>query len=194
MASVPSTMLPLGTQLPSFELPDTVSGKAVSSRELLGGRGALVMFVCNHCPYVLHIRKALIPVAHEAQARGIKVVAINSNSARSHPEDGPSHMKALALEEAWRFPFLFDETQDVAKAFRAACTPDFFLFDGDGALVYRGQFDDSRPSKPLPPTGRDLTAAVENLLNGKGPLEKQAASIGCNIKWHPGNAPDYFTR
>lgn len=194
MASVPSTMLPLGTSLPSFELADAVSGRRVSSKELLQGRGALVMFLCNHCPYVMHIRRALIPVAHEAQSRGISVVAINSNSVKSHPEDGPENMKALALEEAWRFAFLFDETQDVAKAFKAACTPDFFLFDAAGKLVYRGQFDDSRPSKPLPPTGSDLRAAIENLLHGKEPLPEQRASIGCNIKWHPGNAPEYFSR
>lgn len=192
MAAVPSTMLPLGTKLPHFELPDAVSGKVVSSKALLDGRGALVMFLCNHCPYVVHVRPVLVPFVHEVMARGVKAVAINSNSLVTHPQDGPPNMKALAEQERFSFPFLFDETQKVAKEFRAACTPDFFLFGADGALVYRGQFDDSRPSKDTKVTGSDLRAAVDALLEGKPPLDPQRASIGCNIKWNPGNEPDYF--
>lgn len=194
MAAVPSTMLPLGTELPDFSLTDAVTGKKVSSSSLRDGKGVLVMFLCNHCPYVIHIRQTLVPLVHELMARGIRAVAINSNSEQSHPQDGPANMKALALEEAFRFPFLFDETQAVAKAFKAACTPDFFLFGADGKLVYRGQFDDSRPSKPTPVTGNDLRMAAEALLAGRAPVEPQRASIGCNIKWKPGNEPDYFAR
>src|SRR5581483_5847887 len=146
MAATPSTMLPLGTTLPAFTLPNAVDGKAVASSALGGKSGTLVMFICNHCPYVIHIRQELIKVAHEALDLGFAVAAINSNSIKTHPQDGLEHMKALAAAEGWRFPFLFDETQGVAKAFHAACTPDLFLFDKHGALVYRGQFDDSRPS------------------------------------------------
>ncbi len=185
MAATESTMLALGTPLPPFTLPDTVSGATVSSASLAGGAGALVMFICNHCPYVVHIRQVLLAVAHRAVEAGFKVVAINSNSTRTHPQDGPGAMKALATQEGWRFPFLFDESQAVAKAFKAACTPDFFLFDASGKLAYRGQFDDARPSKPIPVTGKDLQAALNAVKAGAAPSEDQRASIGCNIKWHP---------
>jgi thiol-disulfide isomerase/thioredoxin len=184
-------MLPLGSALPAFELTDAITGKSFSSRQI-GPRGALVMFICNHCPFVIHVRPQLIKVANAAVERGLTVYAINSNSAETHPQDGPQHMKELATSEKWRFPFLFDATQSVAKAFQAACTPDFYLFDGGGKLVYRGQFDDSRPSLATPVTGADLQAAIDALLDGKPAPEKQKASLGCNIKWAPGNAPPYF--
>jgi peroxiredoxin len=178
-------MLPLGTKLPAFTLPNAVDGQPVASSALGGAKGTLVMFICNHCPYVIHIRSELIKAAHEAVDQGFAVVAINSNSTRTHPQDGPEHMKTLATTERWRFPFLFDETQDVARAFHAACTPDLFLFDGKGALAYRGQFDDSRPSNGKPVTGADLRAAIATVAKGETPSPEQRASIGCNIKWHP---------
>ena len=183
MAETPSTMNPLGTLLPEFTLPNCVDGRSVSSRELTGPKGALVMFICNHCPYVIHIRPKLIQVAHQALEQGLGVVAINANSQQSHPQDGPQHMKQLATSEKWRFPFLFDETQDVARAFKAACTPDLFLFDGRRRLAYRGQFDGARPGKPTPVTGKDLSAAIEALRAGETPGADQLPSIGCNIKW-----------
>jgi peroxiredoxin len=176
-------MLPLGTGLPEFSLLDAVSGRAVAQRDLAGPRGVLVLFICNHCPFVVHIRRELVKVAHEALDLGMSVVAINSNSAESHPQDGPVHMKQLAQSEQWRFPFVFDETQDVAKAFTAACTPDIFLFDAQRTLVYRGQFDDSRPSNGLPVTGADLRAAIAAVASGKPITIEQKPSIGCNIKW-----------
>ena len=186
MASTPSTMLALGTPLPAFSLPNAVDGQQLSSKDLAGSRGVLVMFICNHCPYVIHIRARLLDVAHRALAEGFDVVAINANSQQTHPQDGPAQMKQLALAEQWRFPFLFDETQAVARAFAAACTPDLFLFDAQRRLAYRGQFDDARPSKPTPVTGRDLQAALEAVREGRSPSEAQVPSIGCNIKWHPG--------
>jgi peroxiredoxin len=179
-------MLPLGTRLPDFTLTNAVDGKPVSSASLNGAKGVLVMFICNHCPFVIHIRSKLLEVAHHAVEQGFSVVAINSNSQKTHPQDGPANMKSLAEKEQWRFPFLFDESQAVAKAFRAACTPDLFLFDGRQQLAYRGQFDDARPSLPTAVTGRDLSAAIAALAAGKAPAEAQTPSIGCNIKWHPG--------
>ena len=192
MVDTPSEMLPLGTPVPAFDLPDVVSRESVSSSGAMGERGLLVMFICNHCPFVVHVRGALIELAHDALDRGVGVVAINSNSAVSHPQDGPPNMRALAASESWRFPFLFDAGQDVAKAFRAACTPDFYLFDGQGSLFYRGQLDASRPRNDVPVTGADLRAALDALTGGREPPGSQIPSIGCNIKWTPGNAPDYF--
>lgn len=192
MAAKPSTMLPLGTPLPHFSLVDAVSEKTFDSRELTGGP-SLVMFICNHCPYVIHIRQVLISELHRWMDRGLGVVAVNANSVATHPQDGPEAMRKLACDEHWRFPFLFDSTQEVAKSFQAACTPDFFLFDRQGKLAYRGQFDGSRPSNSVPVTGSDLVAAIEAVLQGETPSPDQKASIGCNIKWSPGNAPDYFT-
>ncbi len=183
MAATPSTMLPLGTSLPDFTLTNAVDGRPVGAKDLRRGKGTLVMFICNHCPFVIHIRAKLVEVAHRAIDGGLSVVAINANSTQTHPQDGPQHMKQLATVEKWRFPFLFDETQDVAKAFSAACTPDLFLFDGTGALVYRGQFDSSRPSKADPVTGQDLQAAIDAVLGGTTPSGAQVPSIGCNIKW-----------
>ncbi len=184
MARTPSNMLPLGTPLPPFQLTDVRTGQPVSSAQA-GRSGALVMFLCNHCPFVVHIRARLVEVANAAVGRGLSVYAINSNSVQTHPQDGPEAMRALATEEGWRFPFLFDETQDVARAFQAACTPDLYLFDRRLALAYRGQFDDSRPSKPDPVTGRDLQAAIDAVLADRPPPEPQRPSLGCNIKWHP---------
>jgi thiol-disulfide isomerase/thioredoxin len=184
MAQTPSTMLALGTPLPSFSLKNAVDETLVSSSAGLGGkRGLFVAFICNHCPYVKHMLPELVKFSHELVEQGLSVVAINSNSLESHPQDGPEAMKQLALAQGWRFPFVFDDTQAVARAFKAACTPDLFLFDAQGALVYRGQFDDSRPNSGLPVTGASVRAAVTALLSGHPPLEQQKASIGCNIKW-----------
>ena len=192
MVDTPSEMLPLGTTLPAFSLPDVVSRASVSSTDAPGERGLLVMFICNHCPFVVHVREALVKLAHDALDRGVGVLAINSNSATSHPQDGPPNMRALAMTEGWRFPFLFDAGQEVAKTFRAACTPDFYLFDGEGSLFYRGQLDGSRPRNDVPVTGADLGGAIDALVGGQEPPLEQIPSIGCNIKWSPGNAPDYF--
>ena len=176
-------MLPLGTKLPAFTLPNAVDGRPVSSSAAAGKNGTLVMFICNHCPYVIHIRSELIKAAHEAIEQGISVVAINSNSTRTHPQDGPEHMKTLATTEKWRFPFLFDATQEVARAFHAECTPDLYLFDAEGRLADRGQFDDSRPANGKPITGSDLRAAIEAVVAGQKPSANQKPSVGCNIKW-----------
>jgi peroxiredoxin len=183
MAATPSAMLTLGTKLPEFALLDAVTGQSVSSGDLKGPRGVLVLFICNHCPFVIHIRQALVKAADEALNAGVSVIAINSNSADSHPQDGPKHMKELALSEGWRFPFAFDETQEVARAFTAACTPDIFLFNANRELAYRGQFDDSRPSNGKPVTGADLRAAISAVVAQKPVSENQQPSIGCNIKW-----------
>ena len=192
MAETPSTMLPLGTNMPPFALTDAVSGKTVTDGGAAGTKGTLVMFICNHCPFVKHVMKELGRVAGEYVPKGIGVVAINANDVDEYPQDGPDKMKELAQSEGWRFPFLFDDTQKVAQAYRAACTPDFFLFDAEARLVYRGQLDESRPSNKIPVTGKDLRAALDSLLAGKPPLEEQKPSIGCNIKWEPGNEPPYF--
>jgi thiol-disulfide isomerase/thioredoxin len=177
-------MLPLGAPLPTIRLTNAVDGAAVDVGALAAGkRGTLVMFVCNHCPYVVHIRGALADVAHEAIDRGLAVVAINSNDLQTYPQDGPEAMARLAREERWRFPFLFDETQDVARTLQAQCTPELYLFDAAGKLAYRGQFDDSRPANGKPVTGRDLRAAVEAVASGRPPSPDQKPSIGCSIKW-----------
>jgi peroxiredoxin len=184
MARTPSTMVPLGTPLPSFALPDAVSGQTFRHAALLGRNGLLVMFICNHCPFVIHVRDELTRIAAEYAPRGVGIVAINANSLATHPQDGPAHMKELAEELGWAFPFLFDETQEVARAFGAACTPDFFVYDASGALYYRGQLDDTRPGGPTP-DGRDLRNALDRLVAGQSPPAEQLASLGCNIKWHP---------
>jgi peroxiredoxin len=187
MSETPSAMLPLGTPLPSFRIPDALTGQLVDGAALSKGKkGLVVAFICNHCPYVKHIRAELVRVSHEALDLGLAVVAINSNDEGSHPQDGPAAMKALATEERWRFPFAFDATQEVARAFRAACTPDLFVFDAEGRLAYRGQFDDSRPSLPKPVTGASLRAAIQAVAAGRAPSPDQKASVGCNIKWKPG--------
>lgn len=183
MVATPSNMLDLGTKCPDFSLTDAVTGQLVHVHAIEPGKGLLVMFICNHCPFVIHIRTELVRAAHEALDLGIGVIAINSNSLATHPQDGPEHMKALAEHETWRFPFLFDSTQQVARLFAAACTPDLYLFDRARKLVYRGQFDDSRPSNGKPVTGRDLRAAIHATAHGTPVSEQQIPSIGCNIKW-----------
>jgi thiol-disulfide isomerase/thioredoxin len=190
MAETPSTMLPLGTLLPSFDLPDP-EGKRHSDKEFKD-QPLLVMFICNHCPFVKHIRETLAAVVKRYQDKGIAAVAINSNDAESYPEDRPEMMKEISDEFGFTFPYLYDETQEVAKAFRAACTPDFYLFDSNHKLVYRGQFDDSRPGQSELVSGDDLIAAMDAVLNDKEVPEDQKPSVGCNIKWKSGNAPDYF--
>ena len=180
-------MLELGTALPEARLPDAVGGAEIDLRALAAGKkGTVVLFICNHCPYVVHIRKELVAAAHEALELGLAVVAINSNDVGTHPQDGPEPMGKLAKSEGWRFPFLFDEAQGVARAFHAECTPDLYVFDGGQRLVYRGQFDDSRPSNGKPVTGRDLRAAVEAVASGRPPGKEQTPSVGCNIKWRKG--------
>jgi thiol-disulfide isomerase/thioredoxin len=187
MAETPSTMLPLGTPLPAFRLSDAVTGDLFEGAGLLKGKkGLLVAFICNHCPYVKHIRHELVRLSHEALEQGFAVAAINANDEVAYPQDGPAAMKALAVEERWRFPYLFDATQEVARSFKATCTPDLFLFDGQGRLAYRGQFDDSRPSLPKPVTGASLRAAVQAVAQGKAPSPEQRASVGCGIKWKSG--------
>lgn len=191
MALTPSTMLPLGTAAPDFTLPEPASGTTVSRTRFMG-RPLLVAFICNHCPYVKHIADAFAEFAREYQDRGLAVVAISANDPGHRAEDGPDFMVEEARKRGYAFPYLFDETQAVAKAYRAACTPDFFLFDADHRLVYRGQFDDSRPGNDRPVTGHDMRDAVNALLAGLPVPEEQVPSIGCNIKWRPGGEPDYF--
>jgi peroxiredoxin len=191
MALTPSTMLALGTPAPDFKLPDT-NGKMVALGDFKEARALVVAFICNHCPYVKHIRSGLAEFGREMQARGVGMVAINSNDAEKYPADAPGQMAAEARAAGYTFPYLYDETQAVAKAYRAACTPDFYVFDGARRLVYRGQFDASRPGNGAPVTGADLRAAVEAVLNNKPVPEKQMPSIGCNIKWRAGNEPDYY--
>ena len=191
MAVTPSTMLPLGTQVPYFALPDT-AGKTVSLAEFSQAAALLVVFMCNHCPFVKHIVDGFVELAKEYQARGAAVVGINSNDVDSYPADRPAMMVRLAEEKGLTFPYLYDETQEVAKSYRAACTPDFFLFDKTGRLVYRGRMDDSRPGSEHPVTGADLRAALAAVLAGEPVGAEQKPSMGCNIKWKPGVEPDYF--
>ena len=190
MAATPSNMIPLGTAAPEFSLPDTVSGRTVSLADFQGGP-LLVMFLCNHCPFVKHMQSELAAIGREFGARGLGVVAISSNDAAKYPQDGPEAMREEARNAGYPFPYLFDETQEVAKAYRAACTPDFYLFGPERTLVYRGQLDDSRPKSGIPVSGRDLRAAIEAALRGETVPTRQMPSIGCNIKWKPGNEPDY---
>jgi peroxiredoxin len=185
-------MLPLGTKAPDFSLVN-VDGRTVSLADFKDSPTLLVIFMCNHCPFVKHLAGALASFTAEYMSKGVAVVGINSNDVATYPADSPEQMVREAEERGYRFPYLYDETQQVAKAYRAACTPDFFLFDRDRRLVYRGQFDDSRPDSGIPITGRDLRAAIDAVLAGKKPSEKQLPSIGCNIKWQAGNEPDYFT-
>ena len=191
MVAVNSTMLPLGTKAPGFSLPDT-SGKLVSPADFKGAPALVVMFICNHCPYVIHIRSELAKACKDFQARGVAVVGISSNDAVEYPQDGPDKMREEAKLAGYKFPYLYDESQKVALAYHAACTPDFYVFDKDQLLVYRGQFDGARRGNTLPVTGKDLRAAVDAVLTGKKIFE-QKPSIGCNIKWKSGNEPDYFT-
>ncbi|HET6350199.1 MAG TPA: thioredoxin family protein [Candidatus Krumholzibacteria bacterium] len=192
MVNTPSTMLPLGTRAPDFSLLEPLTGRTRSLKEFIAP-ATVIMFICNHCPFVIHVRDELTRVSSDYAHQGVAFIAINSNSLETHPEDGPEHMVKLVREMGWTFPFLFDETQEVAKAYHAACTPDFYVFDEDMKLAYRGQLDDSRPSLQIPVTGADLRAAIDAVLAGHPAREEQRPSIGCNIKWAPGNEPAYFT-
>jgi peroxiredoxin len=189
--AVPSTMLPLGTKAPEFELPDVTDGRSVSLSDFGSKRALLVMFICRHCPYVRHVREELARLGRDFADSELALVAISSNDVDEYPEDRPESLAEEARGAGYVFPYLFDETQEVAKAYTAACTPDFFLFDADRALVYRGQLDDSRPSNGLPVTGTDLRAAIDAVLSGVPVSEDQRASIGCSIKWRAGNEPAY---
>ena len=190
MAETPSTMLPLGTPAPAFRLPDT-TGRLVALADFANAPGLLVMFICNHCPFVKHIRAGLAQFGRDYEPRGLAIVAINSNDVANYPEDSPAKMAAEVKSAGYVFPYLFDDSQEVAQAYHAACTPDFFLFDRDRTLVYRGQFDDSRPSNRRPVTGADLRAAADAVLAGAPVSADQRPSIGCNIKWKAGNSPAY---
>ena len=191
MAQTPSTMLELGTPAPDFCLPDPVTRRSVSLADF-AGKPLLVAFICNHCPFVKHIQAEFARFAKEYQAKGLAVVAINSNDVEGYPEDSPAKMVEEARQAGYDFPYLYDESQAVAKAYEAACTPDFFLFDAVHRLAYRGQFDDARPRNDAPITGRDLRAAADAVLAGREPDPEQKPSIGCNIKWKAGNEPAYF--
>ena len=184
-------MLPLGAPAPNFSLPDT-DGRIVRLSDFRGAPALLVAFMCNHCPYVKHVADHLAALAKEYQAKGVAVVGINSNDVENYPEDSPEKMREEVALRGYTFPYLFDETQEVAKRYGAACTPDFFLFDKEQRLVYRGQLDDSRPNNGIPVTGKDLRAALDAVLAGQPVSPDQKPSLGCNIKWKPGNAPDYF--
>jgi len=190
MARTPSTMLELGTTAPDFSLKDTVSGRLVSRAEY-AGRPLLVMFICNHCPFVQHVRGALAAIGRDYGDR-VGIVAINPNDVANYPDDAPEKMRAEAETHGYVFPYVHDESQDVAKAYRASCTPDFFLFDTMHTLVYRGQLDDSRPGNDEPVTGKDLRGAIEAVVNDGAPSLRQLPSIGCNIKWIKGNEPEYY--
>ena len=191
MVLTPSSMLPLGTTAPDFSLLDVVSGQTLTLKEVTGEKGLLVMFICRHCPFVKHIQDQLARLGKDYQPQGLGLVAISANNAASHPYDAPDKLREMAEQVGFIFPFLYDETQAIAKAYKAACTPDFFLFDGETKLVYRGQLDDSRPGNDQPVTGKDLRAAIDLVLAGKPVPPEQKPSIGCNIKWKPGNEPNY---
>ncbi len=183
MARTPSNMLPIGTPAPDFTLPDTVSGNSYTLRDLQGNQGTVLMFICNHCPFVKHVNAQLVALAHAYQTKGIAFIAISSNDVVNYPDDHPDLMRETAAAEGYPFPYLYDESQEVARAYEAACTPDFYLFDRDLKLVYRGQLDDSRPGNGNPVNGADLRAAMEALLSGTDIPADQKPSIGCNIKW-----------
>lgn len=191
MAETPSTMLGIGTQAPDFSLPEPASGKNLSLADY-AGKPLLVVFSCNHCPYVLHILESFTEFANAIQRQGLAVVMISANDITGYPADSPPKMAQLAQAYGFEFPYLYDELQQVARAYRAACTPDFFLFDSAHRLIYRGQYDASRPGNQVAIDGRDMRAAVDALLAGKAPAGDQIPSVGCNIKWRPGNEPDYF--
>lgn len=192
MVAVNSTMLPLGSAAPDFELADTTSSGGAVSKGDFAGQAMLVMFICNHCPYVLRVMPELAELANKARQQGFAVVAISSNDIENYPQDGPQAMRVFAEENRFEFPYLYDESQAVAKAYRAACTPDFYVFDRAHTLQYRGQMDGARPSNDLPADGQDLQAALDAVAAQRPVSTEQIPSIGCNIKWKAGNAPDYF--
>ncbi len=191
MVQTASTMLPLGTEAPGFSLPDA-HGEQMSLKDFADAPVLLVIFMCNHCPFVKHVIEDLASLAKEYQEKGVAVVGINANDVQKHPDDHPDRMAELVQAKGLTFPYLYDETQEVAKAYRAACTPDFFVFDKDRRLVYRGQMDDSRPGNDVPVSGADLRKALDAVLAGKPVASEQKPSMGCNIKWKPGNEPGYF--
>ena len=191
MALTPSVMLALGTLAPAFTLPNVVTGNDVSLDDFTGKKAVLVMFICRHCPYVKHVREGLAQFGKDYADKDIGIVAISSNDAEAYPDDSPEKLKEMAVDLGFTFPLLYDESQEVAKAYSASCTPDFFLFDQDRKLVYRGQFDDSRPGSDTPVTGKDLRAAVDAVLAGKPVPKEQTPSMGCSLKWKKGNAPAY---
>jgi peroxiredoxin len=193
MALTASTMmLELGTTAPAFSLPDVVSGRTITLETFAGARALLVMFICRHCPYVVHVKEELARLGKDYAGKSVGVVAISANDVTTHPDDAPEQLRRMAKELGFTFPFCYDESQEVAKAYTAACTPDFFLFDGDRRLVYRGQLDESRPGSGKPVTGRDLRAALDAVLAGQPVSKKQMPSMGCNIKWKRGHEPAYF--
>ena len=192
MALTPSTMLALGTAAPEFRLPDVVSGKAISLSTFAGKKALLVMFICRHCPYVVHVKEELARLGRDYAKKDVGIAAISANDAAHYPDDAPEQLAAMAKELSFTFPFCYDELQETAKAYTAACTPDFFLFDANRSLVYRGQLDDSRPGNGKPLNGRDLRAAIDAALAGTPVSPDQKPSIGCNIKWKKSNEPAYF--
>ncbi len=192
MALTPSTMLPLGTKAPEFTLPDAVSGNTISLAAFAGKKALLVMFICRHCPYVQHVKDELARLGRDYAKKDIGIVAISANDAAHYPDDAPDKLKEMAKELGFTFAFCYDASQETAKAYTAACTPDFFLFDEKRTLVYRGQLDDSRPGNGKPVTGRDLRAAIDAVLAGEPVSPNQTPSIGCNIKWKQGNEPAYY--
>lgn len=183
MALTPSNMMPLGTRAPDFRLRCAVSGKEYTLDDLKSDKATVIMFICNHCPYVKHVQNGLVELANDYIPRGVSFIAINSNDVEKYPEDSPENMKKVAERLGYPFPYLFDETQDVARAYNAACTPDFYIFDGDLNCVYRGQMDGSRPGSGIPVTGEHIRKALDDILEGKSIDEEQIPSIGCNIKW-----------
>ena len=191
--AVTSTMLPLGTTAPKFDLPDTATGDMVSVDDFADAKGLLVMFICNHCPYVQHIRHGLVELGNDYANGDLGIVAISSNDPAAYPTDAPEEMAREAREFGYRFPYLYDESQEVAKAYTAMCTPDFFLFGRERTLVYRGRFDEARPNTIGKVTGADLRLAIDAVLNDEPVSEEQFPSMGCSIKWKPGNEPDYFS-
>ena len=193
MAATPSTMQPLGSPMPAFNLPDAVSGRTIASDDLADAPALVVAFICNHCPFVKHIRAGLADFGRWCADRGVAMVAVSSNDAANYPDDSPERMKDEAVAAGYPFPYLYDESQQTAKDFKAACTPDFFVYDASRRLAYRGQLDDSRPSNQTPVTGADLRAAVEAAVAGRAPAKEQRPSIGCNIKWKAGNEPAYVS-
>ncbi|MBI4341509.1 MAG: thioredoxin family protein [Candidatus Omnitrophica bacterium] len=192
MALTPSTMLPLGTKAPEFSLPDVATGKTILLSAFAGKKALLVMFICRHCPYVVHVKEELARLGRDYAGKDVGIVAISANDAASYPDDAPQQLRTMAQELGFTFPLCYDESQAVAKAYTAACTPDFFLFDANRKLVYRGQLDDSRPGSGKPLTGKDLRAALNAALSGQPVNPKQMPSVGCNIKWKKGNEPEYY--
>jgi len=190
MALTESYMLPLGTSAPPFKLPNVVSGIEQNLDELSGSKGTLIVFMCNHCPYVVHLLEGIIKTTKEFSKKGIATIAISSNSIKTHPQDGPKEMKKLALNKNFPFPYLYDESQEIAHSYQAACTPDFYLFDNSLQLFYRGRYDGSRPGNDIPVSGKELHHASETMLSKKQAIEPQYPSMGCNIKWHSGNSPE----